>query len=566
MKGGMPKGLRFALRRGRMRITEGMMLMNKYYFSEKNENSLCLAADIEASGGECFFFDSIEEALEKCGEEGEKAVLFIKENEAENLTDVLKFNKAIKQINGEDDECGSDISGSGIMMYVFTSSDAARTVLDSVDTGVNGLRLIDPIETAVWNLMKDHPIYETRDRLNDEELRVLIIGEGDGITSIVKTVYWCGRMRLFRLKMNMIGGKMQHLETEMKLRCPGLFTQTMQENLDMRERGLVIPELYLPLKLTRAHYYQAATDTEEFEIALNECLDSNYIIIDEGDDDKTLQTAMAVRAHFIRKHVLHENFLTGGRVDVVKLPDIFVRIKNDDIAEIVPFLAVEGHPADRGNDELAFVPFGNRSSVYSAASVIDTEVEKLAEALFEKEFTEENCADGRYISRNMPPSIRRMLKASALHLKYKLRDLNMIARGDSPEIYNEERFPELRDITMRRAKEIQQNFKFEMTACEHQAWVVFRLSDGWIPADAYHSLGYGRLFENGQREHRQFAGKMSSACVESSALSGTGSKMYGNPSYFTEYNRETAVKTCSALKAVYPEMEFAELIEMDFDD
>ena len=58
---------------------------------------------------------------------------------------------------------------------------------------------------------------------------------------------------------------------------------------------------------------------------------------------------------------------------------------------------------------------------------------------------------------------------------------------------------------------------------------------------------------------------MSAACVESSALSGTGTKLYGSPSYFTEYDRETAAKTCEAIKAVYPDTEFAELVKMDFD-
>ena len=58
---------------------------------------------------------------------------------------------------------------------------------------------------------------------------------------------------------------------------------------------------------------------------------------------------------------------------------------------------------------------------------------------------------------------------------------------------------------------------------------------------------------------------MSAACVESSALSGTGTKLYGSPSYFTEYDRETAAKTCEVIKAVYPDTEFAELVKMDFD-
>lgn len=79
------------------------------------------------------------------------------------------------------------------------------------------------------------------------------------------------------------------------------------------ERHLITPELYLPLKLTRTLYHPADTSSEELELALDKCLDSNYIIIDEGDDEATLRTAMAVRAHFVRKHVLHENYLTGGR-------------------------------------------------------------------------------------------------------------------------------------------------------------------------------------------------------------------------------------------------------------
>ena len=269
-------------------------------------------------------------------------------------------------------------AAAAVSLFVFSSSYVTRTVLDSIDFGDIKLKLVDPVETAVWNLMYDHPLYEMRDRLQDEEVRVLIVGSGRDIPEIIKTVYWCGRMRLFRMKMNMIGADMSHIETEMKFRCPGLFTQTMQENLDMRERGLITPELYLPLRLTRAHYMQADTSTEAFEIALNKCLESNYIIIAEGDDEATLRTAMAVRAHFIRKHVLSDEFLKGGKTGVTKLPGIYVHIHDDKLADIVPHLTVEGHPADPGNDELAFVPFGSLKSVYNAKNIIDDPLDKLA--------------------------------------------------------------------------------------------------------------------------------------------------------------------------------------------
>lgn len=548
-------------------------------FSERNSGSEALSEELSARGEQCIFVagdrgfaaDALSEytsgvgasAQEDDADEDEVRLFLIKENEKENLSDALSVHASL-------DSMSAAAAAASVSVFVFSSSEVTRTVLDSLDFGDTELRLIDPAEAAVWNLMYDHPLYEMRDRLQDEEVRVLIVGNGPDIPEIIKTVYWCGRMRLFRMKMNMIGADMSHIETEIKFRCPGLFTQTMQENLDMRQRGLITPELYLPLRLTRAHYMQADTSTEAFEIALNKCLDSNYIIIDEGDDEATLRTAMAVRAHFIRKHVLNDEFLKSGNTGVTKLPGIYVHIHDDRLADIVPQLAVEGHPADPGNDELAFVPFGSLRSVYNAKNIVDDPLEKLAKALFPKEFAD-NAADGaecekKYIGKSMPPSVRRLLRASALHLKYKLRDMNIITRGYRPDIYNTENFPQMRDVSTRRTKDIEQFFKFEMTALEHQSWTVFRLTDGWIPADAYHALGYGRLYADGHREHRQFAGKMSAACVESSALSGTGTKLYGSPSYFTEYDRETAAKTCEAVKAVYPETEFAELVKMDLDN
>lgn len=536
-------------------------------FSERNNGSESLAEELSERGERCIFIaedkgspaDTMAEYISgACAADNDEIRLFlIKENEGENLSDSLAVNASLDMIKAA-------AAAASVKLFVFSSSDVARTVLDSLDFGDIKLKLTDPVETAVWNLMYDHPLYEMRDKLQDEEVRVLIVGSGPDIPVIIKTVYWCGRMRLFRMKLNMIGDDMSHVETEMKFRCPGLFTQTMQENLDMRERGLVTPELYLPLRLTRAHYMQADTSSEAFEIALNKCLDSNYIIVDEGDDEATLRTAMAVRAHFIRKHILSDEFLNGGNTGVTKLPGIYVHIHDDRLAEIVPQLSVEGHPADQGNDELALVPFGSLKSVYNAKNITDDPLDRLAEVLFPREFNQ--CDDNKYVGNSMPPSVMRILRASALHLKYKLRDMNMITHGYRPDIYNEKSFPEMRDISARRTKEIEQNFKFEMTALEHQTWTVFKLTDGWIPADAYHALGYGRLYKYGHREHRQFAGKMSAACVESSALSGTGTKLYGSPGYFTEYDRETAAKTCEAIKYVYPETEFTELVKMNFDD
>ncbi|MCI8284603.1 MAG: hypothetical protein HFE90_04960 [Firmicutes bacterium] len=516
------------------------------FFSEKNIKSQYLSSDLKrCDNSKNIYVDILESVIEDIEPGAYVSFFLIKEDEKENLKDFLKLIELCREITDTE-----------IKIYVFSSSDVARMVLDSVNANGAEVILIDPVELAAWSLMEKRPLYYAKDRLHDEEIKVTIIGRGPSIPILIKTVSWCGRMRHCRMKLNMIGNDMAKVETELKLRNPGLFTQTMEENLDMRERGLIVPELYLPLRLTRSHYYQADTSTEEFEIALNKCLDSNYIIIDESDDEETLRTAMTVRAHFIRKHILHENYLTSGNVDVVKLPDICVYIRDANISAAVPELTVEGRKPDSGMDELAFIPFGSHKEIYSSSNIVAPDFKKLAHELFSEEFEPSNNG---YYGDKLSISDKRSLYASALHLKYKLRDMDLIIKGENSSIYNSDNFVDMHDVSEFYIRDVENDLKFVMAALEHQCWCVFKLCDGWIPADAYHALGYGKLSESGGRDHRHFAGKMSAACVESSALSGTGTKLYGNPSYFTNYNREIVMKTYDILKKVYPNIQIAKL-------
>ncbi len=516
--------------------------------SDKNRKADFLATDIKKNGqGKVIYFDSFEAALAKKQEGDDVSFFLIKEDGAQNTKDAVRLMGLCEGI--------SDIQ---IRIYVFTSSEIDRMVLDSLDTKWAELILIDPLEIMAQRLMMDYPLYEAPDRIKADELRVAIIGGGSAVPVLSKTVHWCGRMKSYIMKINIIGPKAQALETEMKWRCPGLFTQMSQENLDMKQRHLITPELYLPLKLTRTLYHQADTNSEELELALDKCLESNYIIIDEGDDEATLRTALAVRAHFIRKYILHENFLTGGNVSVTKMPEIHVLIRDEILTDMIPNLKVEGHEADPGRDELALIPFGAYRDIYNVENIIDTEIEKLTCVLFPKEYAkDENGRPGGAL----PVSTKRMLQASAVHLKYKMRDMGFVAASENAAVYNEERFPGICTADDQMIERRQSEMRYELAALEHQRWVIFKLCDGWIPADAYHAIGYGRVHPDGTREHRQFAGKMNAACIEISYLSGAGSKLCGNPSYFTEYDRQTGIATYGTLKTVYPNETYVKLFE-----
>lgn len=524
--------------------------MKTIFFSDRNRRADFLAEDIERKNGtkvSCLESFGQVFAGRQDGEEIE--VFFIGEDEWKNLRQAVSFLKYCRE---KESVKSGDLQ---LRVFVFSSSEVARTVLDSVDPAGAEVCLIDPLEVTAQRLLWEHPLYESPDRFGAEELSVTLIGGGEAIPALEKTVQWCGRMKSYIMKLHVIGPDARAFETEMKLRNPGLFTQMTQENLDMQERHLITPELYLPLKLTRTLYFQADTDSEELELALDKCLASNYIIIDEGEDEKTLRTAMFVRAHFIRKHILHENYLTGGKNPVTKLPDIYVLIRDHVIADLVPDLKVEGHPADPGNDELRLIPFGMERDIYSVDAMVDTDFEKLARALFPKEFggPESSRESAKAV---MPVSTRRMLCASAVHLKYKMRDLGFVERKAEDPLYREERYPEIHEASEAEIRKKIEEMRFELAALEHQRWVIFKLCDGWIPADDDHALRYGRLLGKGIREHRQFAGKMNAACIEVSRLSGAGTKLCGNPSYFTAYDRETGAATYDTLKAVWPDMKF----------
>ena len=108
--------------------------MNKNLFSDRNRQADFLAADIEARGlGEVDYFESFEEVLAE-RQKGDKLSFFlIKEDERQNLKDAVILLKYCKNIEDAD-----------IRMYVFSSSDVARTVLDSMETQWAEINLLNP--------------------------------------------------------------------------------------------------------------------------------------------------------------------------------------------------------------------------------------------------------------------------------------------------------------------------------------------------------------------------------------------------------------------------------------
>jgi len=497
-----------------------------HIFSQYNEKSVALAEDITAVYEEKTKFEELSDITKP--DEGEELSLYlIKNNEQENIKDAVILTNKYKGY--------TDIA---LDLFIFSTIPGSAAIIDSLDKGNIKIHLVDPNETAAYNLLYEHPMFADADTHGSEELTVLIVGSGKMAETCLKAVLWCGRMKSRRLKLHFIGPDADKTEMKLKLYNPGLFDQEVQSNQNMKELGLIKSDIYSFLKLTRMKFYKADTDSQEFEIQINNALMADYIIVDCGDDFKTLETARYIRAHFIRKHIVCPEYRIGGRIPVVKLPAIYPHIKDAVLSSVIQVLKAEGQEPIPGDDEMDLRPFGSIAYVFSAKNIIDWEIDKLAAAMFPPE------SDPRQTE-----SARRAHRASAVHTIYKLRDINFIENPGEGN-YDEREYKPVRKAFINEELE---NRKYELAALEHQRWNIFMLTEGWIPADSYCALIYGKLNEDGKREHRQYAGKMNAALIETSALSNVAGKLKGSVSYFTEFDRNLVVSLFEKLSSIRPD-------------
>ena len=122
--------------------------MKTIFFSDRNRRADFLAEDIERKNGtkvSCLESFGQVFAGRQDGEEIE--VFFIGEDEWKNLRQAVSFLKYCRE---KESVKSGDLQ---LRVFVFSSSEVARTVLDSVDPAGAEVCLIDPLEVTAQRLL-----------------------------------------------------------------------------------------------------------------------------------------------------------------------------------------------------------------------------------------------------------------------------------------------------------------------------------------------------------------------------------------------------------------------------
>ena len=347
-----------------------------HIFSELNERSLALAGSILAeerrrhpilSRAMIVFTDVVtkqEEAHYELASEAERmgAILFCKDMESirfrlplsrrrfnfylieENESEKLRHAAAVMR----------DYDKRGVMLYVFSSSTESELMLSTRNLRMLKVVRVNDIQSLVYHNLDLYGmrLFRNARRYNENEISAVIVGLGQYGREMLKALTWYAQVPGFRLKIHVFE---EDGDAEERLRraCPELLTRS-----GVREEGESYYEITIHPKTNAA----GAGFLDELS-AIGRV---TYVFVSLGEDEKNIDTALAIRAHL-------------ERCEPAFHPDVETVVYDSSVATA---LGVTWHEPPSGTDEPDGVRIkkkacrihmiGDLASFYSVETVLDS--------------------------------------------------------------------------------------------------------------------------------------------------------------------------------------------------
>lgn len=419
-----------------------------FVFSEVNERSLQLAKSLEKNKCEIAFAGSEESAL---GTENDGRKNYIYKDEA--IAELLVHRKKNKQVyffcisEDEDDSLNhclqliekysaepADIQ-EDTHIFLFSRHRDFSVFIDSADKGSLDVQCVNEYEQLIYSLLDRYPL----SKYASSRLHVLLHGMSPINIIALRAIAWCSQLGTFRTKISLVGLNIADQVAELKLACPGLFT----DRYDI-------------------HFYDCCNNKEMADAVENHCADADYILVSDDTDNETMDAGILLRRMFYRQSEAFD-----------RCPPIFCYIQSPSKHNILGKLSTaEANPKRKMPYNL--IPFGSLESVYTYENLVEGDLEKLArnvhlayEEIFSDGPIDVKSALKNY---NVFEVNKRSNRANALHIRYKLNALGLDYTDDEKtagvalkDFYT----PEQMDILAR---------------AEHDRWMAFLESEGWTCA------------------------------------------------------------------------------------
>lgn len=447
---------------------------------------------------------------------GKMSFLLMDKNEPDNS--LLAMHLADNIVKGIDFH-PKNIKKADIHLYIFSVEESAESVFDQLsrrqvygdpedNQAYYHVHLVNESQILSQTLLERHPLITPKRK--DEDISLLVVGCGSRGFETLKEMMVCSVLGKGRTKIRVLDKDAGKIEAAFLHRCPALADENSY------------PAYLFDLKFVACDF----TDIQFDSVLEEECQDTTYIIVNTGDDERSITTAMYIGRWYMRRAI--EIGCGDFAADLSLVPPrIFVQVDDARIAETFRSLRYETVP---------IVVFGN-DRIYDARTIFSRELDSSAD-LFdffyanrellhdyflkgESEDTETievlhnlirsgNYEEVRKITEKRANAgtsvLRYSSQMSALHGTYKLASLDKLPYLSVSRLHtrmlkaHENETQEAFESTFcsqyaRAVTQIRQNLQ-NLIETEHDRWSVFSALQGFQKMSQQSILGFTSFLEN----------------------------------------------------------------------
>lgn len=321
-------------------------------------------------------------------------------------------------------------------IFLFSEAVDVEAMLDSVDKGFVNIEVFRQSESAVLDLLNRHPLYE---KAENGVISLAVCGFGQVGQALVRAAAWCGQMDGYTLKIRVAGIGIAREKAAFFERCPAL----MSERYDIQVED-------------------CADEAALCRSLLTNSGDATYIVVAEGGDSDAIALGLHLRRLYGR--------MNGAEG---RWPLVAIYARGQDAHRMIKNLQTPEASAQKRRS-YALIPFGGTDEVLNGQRLITSSLEGLAKnvhLVYESIFADaEINVEKALASYNVFEVNKRSNRANAMHIRYKLRMLGLDYTTD----------PEAEEVQLE--DHLTPERLEALTRAEHDRWMAFLESEGWITA------------------------------------------------------------------------------------
>lgn len=383
-----------------------------------------------------------------------------------------------------------------IHIFTATSQPDAATILDNVmGRGTSeeplGFRqtIINEYKRISFQLLYEEPLYKlvsnridpegtARPTDKSETLDIMIVGFGHTGQEVLKVISWTGCFPNTDTNIHVISRDAVENGKKLLADCPEL-------GVDLRHNGgfLSVENGIQLNKNAPIYYYDAITESCEFEDIVRGLVHCRYIVISLGDDSVSLAAAFR-----IYRLLMKERYLHNQKIDI---PEIHVQIRDD---ENLQFFSSE---EDRAIFS-CFKMFGHNKDIYSEKQVGHTNLDKLAIKIHGIYLGEQDRNNEKNDYSYLPESKKDANLAAALHIGYKLHFIPGLAFEEISGQISDEKLKDINNESQRVFNAMASPAVCEEIAnWEHIRWQAYMRTEGYMYCPYEQTEKLFREFDDG---------------------------------------------------------------------